>query len=113
MPRQCSNPGCENVESDKPFLRCSQCKAAYYCSKYVNLVIYIINRECQSKHWKSGHKLECKKAISPVSKPQLKFTCFSKPSDEVECGEITIEKIINANADDIWEAFTSSKIITV
>ena len=29
--------------------RCSRCKRAHYCS-----------RECQSKHWKRGHKRECK-----------------------------------------------------
>ena len=34
-------------------LKCSQCKAASYCSK-----------ECQLKHWKSGHKQECKLAQS-------------------------------------------------
>lgn len=70
-------------------------------------------RECQSKHWKNGHKLECKKPSPKAAKSQLKFTCFSNPSDEVECGEISIEKIIDAHAEDVWEAFTSSKIITV
>merc|ERR1712096_261091 len=32
---------------------CAGCAAAVYCSK-----------ECQKKHWKAGHKLDCKKTAS-------------------------------------------------
>lgn len=32
------------------FMNCSRCKTMHYCSK-----------KCQVKHWKKGHKIECKK----------------------------------------------------
>eukprot|EP00798_Chlamydomonas_sp_ICE-L_P007285 gene7285-401_t len=44
----CDN--CEKVEGGKQFSRCSACRSARYCSK-----------ECQTAHWASGHKKECKK----------------------------------------------------
>ena len=36
------------LASDRTMSRCARCKRASYCSK-----------ECQVKHWKSGHKEEC------------------------------------------------------
>lgn len=38
----------EDVASDAPFKRCSQCHAVGYCS-----------RECQAAHWKKGHRKVC------------------------------------------------------
>jgi hypothetical protein len=38
--------GCGDCASE--LKACSRCKAVYYCSK-----------ECQSAHWKSGHKAAC------------------------------------------------------
>ena len=34
----------------RPFKLCSQCHTTHYC-----------NRECQMKHWKAGHKRDCKR----------------------------------------------------
>lgn len=42
----CGN--CEQVDNAERFSLCSQCKATYYCSK-----------ECQTAHWKKGHKWDC------------------------------------------------------
>jgi len=48
---QCSSYVCENVEPYVgAYLLCSRCKAKYYCSE-----------ECHIRHWKDGHKKECKK----------------------------------------------------
>lgn len=35
-------------QPDCKLVRCSRCKAAYYCG-----------RECQRKHWRVGHKADC------------------------------------------------------
>ena len=40
---------CDHRETKFP-LKCSRCLSAYYC-----------NINCQKKHWKNGHKEECKK----------------------------------------------------
>ena len=48
--KECSNPVCAAVELVSPLKCCGACKNALYCS-----------RLCQSIHWKSGHKQECKK----------------------------------------------------
>ncbi|CAO3636487.1 unnamed protein product [Cunninghamella blakesleeana] len=46
---QCGNPFCENTEqSEGEFKKCGQCGRVSYCS-----------RDCQRKHWKSGHKVVC------------------------------------------------------
>ena len=39
-------PVCNKVAENK----CTACKLIFYC-----------NKECQKKHWKGGHKFECKK----------------------------------------------------
>ena len=39
---------CANCFAPGDTLRCSRCKSAFYCS-----------RECQSAHWKGGHKAKC------------------------------------------------------
>lgn len=48
----CSWQKCQKIES-KPgqFKYCSRCRLKYYCS-----------RKCQAKHWKNGHKEECKES---------------------------------------------------
>lgn len=49
------NPSCFNVNCDgenknfTAYKRCARCKTALYCSK-----------DCQVKHWKSGHSKDCK-----------------------------------------------------
>jgi serine/threonine protein phosphatase PrpC len=48
--KKCSNPTCNNIETAVgEFKTCGKCKSVFYCS-----------RECQAKHWKAGHKIECK-----------------------------------------------------
>lgn len=111
MEKHCSNPNCSNIEKEKPFLRCSQCKKTYYCSKYANNILIYNYRECQSYHWKNGHKIECKKQ-KIIEKP-LKFDCFNEQSITVPCKDISIEKIIEARPIDIWEAFTRKETIQV
>lgn len=44
----CANCEVKVGANPKIFSRCSQCKAASYCSK-----------ECQVTHWKKGHKWDC------------------------------------------------------
>ena len=47
---KCFNPLCHCMDNeDKRFKSCSNCRSTKYCSK-----------ECQTAHWKNGHKLECK-----------------------------------------------------
>ena len=41
---QCDNANCTMIGNQT----CGKCKKTYYCS-----------RECQIRHWKRGHKLEC------------------------------------------------------
>lgn len=41
--------GCYSCRKPDASQRCSRCQAAWYC-----------NRECQSKHWKKGHREACK-----------------------------------------------------
>eukprot|EP00548_Thalassiothrix_antarctica_P009118 CAMPEP_0194157676 /NCGR_PEP_ID=MMETSP0152-20130528/72882_1 /TAXON_ID=1049557 /ORGANISM="Thalassiothrix antarctica, Strain L6-D1" /LENGTH=380 /DNA_ID=CAMNT_0038866255 /DNA_START=77 /DNA_END=1219 /DNA_ORIENTATION=+ len=64
------------LKNDTKLFRCGSCKAQSYCSK-----------ECQIKHWKSGHKEECKKyldnlanAISsfPSDQPAEEFKAFTR-----------------------------------
>lgn len=51
----CSGIDCTNVEKVfREFNKCGRCKKVYYCSK-----------ECQRVHWKSGHRLECKRRVKP------------------------------------------------
>lgn len=48
---QCGSTTRKDEEAkDKPLLKCSACKAVYYCSK-----------DCQKKHFKVGHKGECER----------------------------------------------------
>jgi len=48
---RCSNPYCNNVERKAcEFSLCERCERVKYCS-----------RKCQIKHWKSGHRENCKK----------------------------------------------------
>jgi hypothetical protein len=47
----CDNPGCSSMgRLGETWQGCSGCKAAVYCS-----------RECQTAHWKTGHKGVCKR----------------------------------------------------
>ncbi|KAG2492838.1 hypothetical protein HYH03_008992 [Edaphochlamys debaryana] len=50
--RVCGNPGCNNFdgpcEASLKLKQCGGCKAVRYCG-----------RECQTVHWRSGHKGEC------------------------------------------------------
>lgn len=49
---KCSSYRCKNIESyTREFQTCSRCRIAVYCSQ-----------KCQKRHWKDGHKLECKKS---------------------------------------------------
>ena len=56
MKRKCTNCGKPNLHGvAKETLRaCIICKAAYYCGK-----------ECQTYHWKAGHKIDCIKNYPP------------------------------------------------
>lgn len=47
LSHQCSYCGMTPI-NDRRLKRCRKCQAAYYC-----------NRDCQQKHWKSGHKDQC------------------------------------------------------
>ena len=50
MHKMCDNKKCQKIEKKvKEFSRCGRCKKTRYCSP-----------ECQKRHWKQGHKLECK-----------------------------------------------------
>ena len=42
---------CRKKQDPDHLLKCSRCLFEYYC-----------NRECQKKHWKQGHKSNCKTA---------------------------------------------------
>jgi hypothetical protein len=56
----CAFPGCTTChQSDAPLLKCSRCLSVRYCSK-----------DCQIKHWKSGHKHECKKLAADTQARQ-------------------------------------------
>ena len=46
--RRCHGVGCQKEEGDVLFSICGQCLVACYCS-----------RDCQARHWKTGHKQEC------------------------------------------------------
>lgn len=49
--KKCSFFSCGEVEKKiGEFEKCESCLCAYYCSK-----------KCQKKHWKNGHKKQCKK----------------------------------------------------
>ncbi|KAG2483888.1 hypothetical protein HYH03_017282 [Edaphochlamys debaryana] len=52
LPTACSNPACANLAGDSEaglrLQRCGRCVRASYCC-----------RECQTAHWRSGHKAEC------------------------------------------------------
>ena len=57
MGHLCSLPECqkkgETVESG--LQRCARCKVTSYCSK-----------DCQVKHWKAGHSVDCKKTVAEL-----------------------------------------------
>ena len=57
MGHLCSLPECqkkgETVENG--LQRCARCKVTSYCSK-----------DCQVKHWKSGHSVDCKKTVAEL-----------------------------------------------
>jgi len=43
-----------------PLKRCARCNAAWYCGK-----------ECQHKHWKAGHKVDCvQPSVAPIVRVQ-------------------------------------------
>merc|ERR1712194_342860 len=44
----CADPGCDKNDTGRQLFRCSKCHVMHYCSK-----------ECQIRHWKRGHKIEC------------------------------------------------------
>ena len=47
---QCSSHECKKVEPQVgAFKHCGRCRLKYYCSI-----------KCQKKHWKNGHKEECR-----------------------------------------------------
>ena len=47
----CANPSCTKAHSSEtPLSRCTRCLSVRYCGK-----------ACQTKHWKSGHKKDCKR----------------------------------------------------
>lgn len=55
-PETCANKGCPEgcpERKQAKMARCGACKRAWYCS-----------RNCQSKHWKDVHKMECKSIAS-------------------------------------------------
>mmetsp|Transcript_17840 Transcript_17840/g.38921 ORF Transcript_17840/g.38921 Transcript_17840/m.38921 type:complete len:186 (-) Transcript_17840:171-728(-) len=60
--KMCSSPDCPHkgalAEAGGRFdmKKCAKCKQAYYCS-----------RECQMRHWKSGHRRECKELCAAAS----------------------------------------------
>ena len=43
---------CQHCDKPAPELRCSRCRAAYYCSS-----------ACQRAAWKAGHKAACAAAV--------------------------------------------------
>ena len=59
---QCAN--CNKAsQEDKQFKACARCKAFHYCSK-----------KCQVKHWKDGHKVDCKGHWIEEFFPNLRMT---------------------------------------
>ena len=59
---QCAN--CNKAsQEDKQFKACARCKAFHYCSK-----------KCQIKHWKDGHKVDCKGHWIEEFFPNLRMT---------------------------------------
>ncbi|KAG2498144.1 hypothetical protein HYH03_003902 [Edaphochlamys debaryana] len=61
--RACGNPGClnfsERCEAELRLKQCGGCKAVRYCGE-----------GCQSAHWRSGHKAECKAMAAAVRAAQ-------------------------------------------
>ena len=51
---RCSNPECSSVEQSgaQQYHKCSGCKRARYCCQ-----------ACQKRHWKLGHKAECRVCV--------------------------------------------------
>ena len=79
---------CANCFAPGDTLRCSRCKSAFYCS-----------RECQSAHWKGGHKAKCTQptaakagteeaehADQEATKAGLKLKGGSSHTDCAHCG---------------------------
>lgn len=67
--KECSNPGCNKVESEEVKLRaCSQCHTVSYCSV-----------DCQRQHWRAGHKLCC-----GGKKPTIKTTDYATNKEDME-----------------------------
>lgn len=77
--KNCSNPGCNKVESEEVKLRaCSQCHTVSYCSV-----------DCQRQHWRAGHKLSCGSTISnepraQKKKPTIKTTDYATNKKDME-----------------------------
>ncbi|GLC43618.1 hypothetical protein PLESTB_000401000 [Pleodorina starrii] len=57
--RTCANPACVNLEGDSEaglrLAACGRCGAALYCC-----------RDCQTAHWRAGHRAECGGGASAV-----------------------------------------------
>eukprot|EP00808_Paulinella_micropora_P008110 g33649.t1 len=61
--RQCSFLTCHSTEpAPGKYLVCSRCKVAAYCSS-----------DCQRRHWKDGHKKQCKKHVILVEKVTMQI----------------------------------------
>jgi len=69
-----------NCDKTNPTHKCGQCKLVYYCGK-----------ECQTKHWKEGHKKDCQLTSAnvfsnpfvPLKKDQVDWE--ATPKEDVPC----------------------------
>lgn len=87
MVSRCSSNACakcmKKKASDGNLLRCSACKAVFYCSP-----------ECQKSHWSTTHRLPCLayKEISSTILAQY-YALNSKKKKEAKKGEVTILEV--------------------
>ncbi|TFK58048.1 hypothetical protein BDN72DRAFT_851867, partial [Pluteus cervinus] len=51
---KCSNSECKVMDALNNFRKCGNCFSSFYCSK-----------ECQTAHWKNGHKICCESRRNP------------------------------------------------
>eukprot|EP00051_Salpingoeca_urceolata_P017420 m.237091 g.237091 ORF g.237091 m.237091 type:complete len:241 (+) comp18949_c0_seq12:32-754(+) len=65
----CATPSCGKEGERSDFKRCGKCQLVVYCT-----------RECQTKHWKGGHKTECRTPAQQAEDAKLEF--FQKSHDE-------------------------------
>merc|ERR1712000_510404 len=67
--KKCSLPECQKFDTKKNFAKCAKC-GSIYCG-----------RDDQVKHWKSGHKQQCKELLNKSEKDE---TVSNEEKNKVE-----------------------------